>query len=356
MLVKNNYDSSSSSFKYYNGNIGVITNIKDNYIEVKLDDEKIIEVEKTTWENSEYRISYKEQTDEYNTDNKKQYVVERIIKGTFSQFPIKLAWAITINKSQGMTFNKINAHLSNCFDYGQVYVALSRCRSLNGVYLQTPITRSAIKTDPRVLLFAKTQTPDTLIINEIERGKASKLYKEITKDILRCNYLNAIKLYDEAIKVRDNRNTPEFRKFVSVYENKIKHYKNLINSLHIRNDELTTSLHIKEQENNINKINARNTSEKLDKFHCKVIELENTIHHLESEINYVTTENEEYLQKLDDAYYKFNKYNKEIEYFENTITYLKTKEDRLISEIHSLENEINRIKKITWWQKLFGKK
>ena len=135
-----------------------------------------------------------------------------------------------------MTFNKINAHLSNCFDYGQVYVALSRCRSLNGVYLQTPITRSAIKTDPRVLLFAKTHTPDTLIINEIERGKASKLYKEITKNILGCNYLNAIKLYDEAIKVRDNRNTPEFRKFVSIYENKIKHYKNLINTLNIRND------------------------------------------------------------------------------------------------------------------------
>ena len=86
------------------------------------------------------------------------------------------------------------------------------------------------------------------------------------------------------------------------------------------------------------------------------MELENTIHHLESEINYITTENKEYLQKLDDACYKINKYNKDILYFENTITHLKTKENRLISEIRSLEDEINRIKNITWWQKLFGKK
>lgn len=136
MLVKND-----SNRKYVNGSLGEITNIEDGKITIKLDNGLVFDLEKETWNNIEYV---------WNVSKKK---IEENTIGRFIQFPLKLAWCITVHKSQGLTFDYVIADLSAAFATGQVYVALSRCTSLEGLVLKTEIPPYAIKTDMQVLNF-----------------------------------------------------------------------------------------------------------------------------------------------------------------------------------------------------------
>lgn len=125
--------------RYYNGRIGHVTYVDERQILVLCPgDEKAIEVEKEVWENTKYKLN----------DSTNQ--IESEVVGTFTQYPLRLAWAITIHKSQGLTFDHaiIDAQLS--FASGQVYVALSRCKTLEGMVLASPIEPSAIINDSRV--------------------------------------------------------------------------------------------------------------------------------------------------------------------------------------------------------------
>jgi hypothetical protein len=125
--------------RYFNGKIGKITGILTDAIEVRCPEEsdKII-VEKTTWENIEYTV-----------DPKTAEISQKVI-GTFGQYPLKLAWAITIHKSQGLTFDKAIIDAQAAFAHGQVYVALSRCRSLERMVLSSPLSPRVVKTDHTV--------------------------------------------------------------------------------------------------------------------------------------------------------------------------------------------------------------
>lgn len=136
MFVKND---PSSEKRYYNGKIGHVVEFLEDMILVKCpDDEELIPVEPLEWENSKYVIN--EQTQEMETQ----------VQGVFKQYPLRLAWAITIHKSQGLTFDKAIIDAAASFASGQVYVALSRCRTLEGMVLATPLRQSAVMTDLRV--------------------------------------------------------------------------------------------------------------------------------------------------------------------------------------------------------------
>jgi hypothetical protein len=141
MFVRND---ASPGKRYFNGKIGKVTGISGDAISVRCpEDTETITVEKTTWENIEYTVD--PQTAE----------ISRKVVGTFSQYPLKLAWAITIHKSQGLTFDKAVIDAQAAFAPGQVYVALSRCRTFEGLVLSTPLPPQAVKTDPVVQRFAE---------------------------------------------------------------------------------------------------------------------------------------------------------------------------------------------------------
>jgi len=143
MFIKND---SSAEHLFYNGKIGHIIYLDDNHIEVLCPgDEHSIVVEKQTWENTTYKIN--EATKE----------IEPTVQGTFSQYPLRLAWAITIHKSQGLTFERAIIDAGSSFASGQVYVALSRCKTLEGLVLASPITAEAIINDQGVADYINRQ-------------------------------------------------------------------------------------------------------------------------------------------------------------------------------------------------------
>ena len=135
--------------RYYNGRIGHVTHIDNEKILVLCPgDDKEIEVQQETWENTKYSL------------NEKTKQIEAEVQGTFKQYPLRLAWAITIHKSQGLTFEHAIIDAQSSFAAGQVYVALSRCKTLEGLILASPISSSAIINDNQVMNYISLQTEE----------------------------------------------------------------------------------------------------------------------------------------------------------------------------------------------------
>ena len=133
--------------RYYNGRIGHVTYVDHSKILVLCPgDDEAIEVEAETWENTKYTL------------NERTKQIEAEVQGTFRQYPLRLAWAITIHKSQGLTFEHAIIDAQQAFASGQVYVALSRCKTLEGLVLATPIRSTAIINDRRVSDYISHQT------------------------------------------------------------------------------------------------------------------------------------------------------------------------------------------------------
>ncbi|HLY68326.1 MAG TPA: helix-turn-helix domain-containing protein [Puia sp.] len=144
--------------RYYNGKIGTISKIETDKIFVQFPGPKNeMEIEKETWKNVRY-----------NYNSEKDFVDEEEL-GTFKQYPICLAWAITIHKSQGLTFEKAIIDAGDSFAPGQVYVALSRLISLEGLVLRSRIHPQSITTDERVLAFSKSEMAEDFLELELKR-------------------------------------------------------------------------------------------------------------------------------------------------------------------------------------------
>ncbi|MEN8119027.1 MAG: helix-turn-helix domain-containing protein [Bacteroidota bacterium] len=143
MFVKNDY---SGEKRYFNGKIGTVYSLSSDSIEVDFNDgsEKVT-VDKYTWENKKYSL------------DKETNEITESVKGSFTHYPLKLAWAITVHKSQGLTFEKAMIDVSRAFAPGQVYVALSRLTSLEGLVLTEPIRYNGLKQDELLNEFAESK-------------------------------------------------------------------------------------------------------------------------------------------------------------------------------------------------------
>ncbi len=146
MFVKND---SSGGHRYYNGMLGTVTAFlreeDKDYIEVISDDGDTIAVNRELWESMKYSLDAK--TNE----------IKQEVEGTFCQYPLQAAWAVTIHKAQGLTFDRVVIDAADAFAFGQVYVALSRCRTLEGLSLSTPLTAGVAFNDTSVSHFVSAQ-------------------------------------------------------------------------------------------------------------------------------------------------------------------------------------------------------
>lgn len=150
--------------KYQNGTLGWVEDVSYTRIKIRTDSGVPVNVETALWEQNEYYV-----------DEKTKEIKTRV-KGTFRQYPLKLAWAVSIHKSQGLTFDELAIEASKAFTYGQVYVALSRCTNLDGIHLLSQIPVQTIIADPKVDLFLKSvdrkgniNLPEELEPNDVEK-------------------------------------------------------------------------------------------------------------------------------------------------------------------------------------------
>ncbi len=165
MFTKNDPDR-----LYVNGTLGTVISIGKEHITVRLENGGEVEVEPQPWENLKYDIN----------EETKEIVSE--IDGLFTQYPLKTAWAITIHKSQGLTFDKAVIDANNSFSHGQVYVALSRCRTLEGLVLKRKIPSSAIINDHRVDEYSDYVSESLPTLQNLEADKRT-YYLEVLKEL-----------------------------------------------------------------------------------------------------------------------------------------------------------------------------
>lgn len=168
MFLKND----SQGTRYYNGKLGIITSIDDEHIRVRgLDDDIEVEVQPDVWTNARYVI------------DKETKEIREEIEGEFRQYPLRLAWAITVHKSQGLTFDRAVIDVNAAFAAGQVYVALSRLRSLDGLMLTEQLSPYSVKTDVAVTQYMNTELAQAQHtanhLNDFERSYYLEMLSEL---------------------------------------------------------------------------------------------------------------------------------------------------------------------------------
>ena len=224
MFIKNDIER-----RYYNGTLGEIIAIDEKCCKVRTADHRFeVNLEKEEWLNTRYAL------------NEKSQQIEEKVEGSFQQFPIKLAWAITIHKSQGLTFERAIIDAHSAFAHGQTYVALSRCKTLEGLVLSSPIPASAIIQDSAVCHFneqVEQQSPTANAIDILRHQHCLKLISSLFDFSSIRHALNATvrlmeesfsKLYPETLKRFNETQSPFNDEILSVAEKFQSQYQRLV--------------------------------------------------------------------------------------------------------------------------------
>ncbi len=200
IFVKNDMDK-----RWVNGTLGVITaiDLEGKYLYITTDTGEEFDVEKEQWANVRYT---------YNEEEKK---IEEEELGVYVQFPVRLAWAITIHKSQGLTFNRVNIDMTGgAFAGGQSYVALSRCRSLEGLSLTKKIERSDVFVNPAIVAFARQFNDQQAVDAALKRASADIAYKDAVDSFDKADFDAFLTHFFKAIHLRYDIEKPLIKRFI----------------------------------------------------------------------------------------------------------------------------------------------
>ncbi len=211
--------------RWVNGTLGVVSYIDDmGNVHVLKEDGTEVKVALETWRNYRYR---------YNEEEKK---IEEEIVGTYTQLPLKAAWAITVHKSQGLTFNRVIVDFNGgVFAGGQAYVALSRCTSLEGMVLRKSINRSDVFVRPEIIEFSKQFNNQKLINKALKESDAGYWYYETVKNFEQGDFDATIESFFKAIRAKYEIEKPLSKRY-------IRKKLNVINNLKKENRQLREKL------------------------------------------------------------------------------------------------------------------
>ncbi|CAM3927161.1 Helicase [Pedobacter westerhofensis] len=221
MFIKND---TGDDRKFYNGKIGKVKSIRDGEICISFPDDEDLMLERTSWQSFEYK-----------TDPEQTIVQQQV--GEFSQYPIKLAWAVTIHKSQGLTFDSAIIDAGKSFVAGQVYVALSRVRTLNGLILRSKINTESLRSNPEVIAYMNPATEEDMngiMVIEQEKFILQLVLHHFTFNQMLIG-LEAILSNAEIVKT----NLPEFRTLLAQLKKSVtdlmglsERFQNQVKNLH----------------------------------------------------------------------------------------------------------------------------